>query len=414
MLTVISDLHLTDGSSGTTINGKAFEIFANQIVGLAKQRRAKSFELVLLGDIFDLIRSEQWTKTKVRPWDKKSVKQEDITINILDGILKNNTQALNNLRGIIKKMPSNVSGSKKITYIMGNHDWLINRYPKARKMVRTTLGLSGNAPFQHDPLESKKHRCVMRHGDYFDSFNYMKKKGRDASSLGDALVIEFLGRFPLECAKKMNLPANDPFIEQLREIDNIRPYGATPVWIISLTRRMPMGTAKIIRRVFIDLYREFIKNKFVKQFNTWSPLDIYDKLRAGWLAARITGSPLKLLEKLGKKYNKVVDKQKPMKNRHVKGADKDRKKFKKINYVVYGHTHNYHVYPLDRDVVDGKPNEEVIYFNSGTWRKQFEQTLAKPSQREFVGYHVLTYISFYSLDDGTSRNYEVWDGVLGE
>ena len=46
---------------------------------MAKDAKARNLEIVLLGDIFDLIRSEQWIKTKVRPWDAKSPKQEQIT-----------------------------------------------------------------------------------------------------------------------------------------------------------------------------------------------------------------------------------------------------------------------------------------------------------------------------------------------
>ena len=41
-----------------------------------------------------------------------------------------------------------------------------------------------------------EHRVWARHGDIYDSFNYQDNQGRRASSLGDAIVIELVKRFP--------------------------------------------------------------------------------------------------------------------------------------------------------------------------------------------------------------------------
>ncbi len=67
MLVFISDLHLTDGSSGETINSGAFKKFAYYLKDMADNSGAKEVEVVLLGDIFDVIRSEQWLKSQIRP-----------------------------------------------------------------------------------------------------------------------------------------------------------------------------------------------------------------------------------------------------------------------------------------------------------------------------------------------------------
>ncbi|MGE3777621.1 MAG: hypothetical protein AB7F89_10580, partial [Pirellulaceae bacterium] len=77
MLVIISDLHLTDGTSGDDSNPGAFEIFRERLQELAYRaswrvdgtyRPLDRIELVLLGDIFDLMRSQHWLASTARPW----------------------------------------------------------------------------------------------------------------------------------------------------------------------------------------------------------------------------------------------------------------------------------------------------------------------------------------------------------
>ena len=66
MLVFLSDVHLTDGSSGTTINPAAFAKFCRilyDVIGKnrerANQKPIEKVEIVLLGDIFDVIRYQR-------------------------------------------------------------------------------------------------------------------------------------------------------------------------------------------------------------------------------------------------------------------------------------------------------------------------------------------------------------------
>ncbi len=63
MLVLASDLHLTDGSSGTTINASAFGEFANSVTQMVEKAQAKRLEIVFLGDVIDMIRSAVWLGT---------------------------------------------------------------------------------------------------------------------------------------------------------------------------------------------------------------------------------------------------------------------------------------------------------------------------------------------------------------
>ena len=83
MLVIISDLHLTDGTRDSTISSGAFDLLAELVCDLvvsASHRRDGSYQpidrvdLVLLGDVLDVIRSTQWLQSPLRPWDNnKSV-----------------------------------------------------------------------------------------------------------------------------------------------------------------------------------------------------------------------------------------------------------------------------------------------------------------------------------------------------
>ena len=97
MLVFFSDIHLTDGTSGETINPGAFKLFVNRIADLAEKRKAEEVKLVLLGDGLDVIRSSRWleSKAEVRPWSQAGSEQEAITMEILKATLDQNHEAVN-------------------------------------------------------------------------------------------------------------------------------------------------------------------------------------------------------------------------------------------------------------------------------------------------------------------------------
>ncbi len=198
MLVFLSDIHFTDGTSGETIHSGAFRGFVQDLSRMARDAKARDLEVVLLGDpstpapasagglcsgfrstsgtkgatglpvglhIFDLIRSEQWIKSKIRPWDEKSQNQEQITKKILQGILKNaeNRRSLNYLRSLLNLRINGKKIPVRMTYLIGNHDWLINRYRSSRELVRNALGITSKNPFAWGGYW-KDYKVFARHG----------------------------------------------------------------------------------------------------------------------------------------------------------------------------------------------------------------------------------------------------------
>ena len=454
MLVIISDLHLTDGTSGETVRDGAFRVFRERLrdaIYDASWRRDGTYkplgqvDILLLGDILDVIRSTRWLAGTVRPWDDpQSQPFVDRIREINNAILKNNAASL----GILKSLddaqtitippatadgkPADVSrdpGAEerisvkvKIHCMVGNHDWFYHlpgtAYNEIRKSAADAAGLANDpdTPFPHDPSESQviqkvlsDHRVFARHGDIYDGFNFDHDRNR--SSLGDAIVIELLNRFPQEVAKQLGGELSDECQAGLKEIDNVRPLIVVPLWVNSLLRMAcgDRGTILKIQNIWDQLADEFMTLGFVRKHG--SVFNLFDDVdRLDWALKFSRGVSFANLSRL-------LD---WIKERFIKGNESYFKfalneqafKNRSARYIVYGHTHYYEVVPLEVSVTqEGILNQ--IYINSGTWRAVHDLAQARPEEQEFVGYKVMTYLAFYKEDERGGQPFEAWTGALG-
>jgi UDP-2,3-diacylglucosamine pyrophosphatase LpxH len=448
MLVVISDLHLTDGSSGATISPSAFEIFADEVQDLAESaswrvdgayRPIDRIDVLLLGDVLDVIRSTRWlTKKDLRPWsDSNRPEFVEMVTQITGGILRQNESSLNALRRLstenaVVLPPADSLGRPaathdrvavpvKIHYMVGNHDWFYHLpgpgFDLLRQSIVRHLGLANrhDRPFPHDPHESdeivdvlRRHKVFARHGDIFDPFNF--EGDRNISSLGDAIVVELLNRFPTQVEQELGADLPDATIAGLREIDNVRPLLLTPVWIDGLLERTCAfpELRKRVKLVWDRMADQFLDLPFVRQRDTWNPNDLVDGLqRVLKFSKRITvGWASDLLEfingirgNVGESYSAHALAEQDFRNRRAR-------------HIVYGHTHWAETVPLDASYADGFVLNQT-YFNSGTWRRTHRQTVLAPSEHEFIPADVMTYLAFFQGDERKGRPYETWTGTLG-
>ena len=181
--------------------------------------------MVLLGDIFELLRSTYWLETDVRPWSDDDVVVRHATADVLKKILVANSAFLDGLNRLCDEF--NVD----LTFIPGNHDALLNDPACAdvRALLRgriPRLG-AGGAPFDW-LLVDTTHGVFAEHGHEFDTFN----RRRDGTRFvpGDAIVVELITRLPhlllsqaQDAAQREALDADIWFVH---ELDNVRPQGA--------------------------------------------------------------------------------------------------------------------------------------------------------------------------------------------
>jgi UDP-2,3-diacylglucosamine pyrophosphatase LpxH len=448
MLVIASDLHLTDGSSGSTTSAGAFRIFANRLreMAVAASWRADGryqpidrIDIVLLGDVLDAIRSSQWSaQTNVRPWgNPHSAEFVDQITRITAGILANNDEALQVLRGLSAEggvtvpsllKPSGPTAKEpgepvavRIHYMVGNHDWFYHlpgsKYDVLRQQIIRRMGLANlaNEPFPHDITESeellgamRRHKVTARHGDIFDPMNF--EGDRDAASLGDVIVIELLNRFAAEVENQLAAELPVSTVHGLREIDNVRPLLLIPVWIDGLLERTCAfpSLRKRVKTVWDRLADEFLSIDYVRQRDTFSPFDLVDglqktlkfskRLSIGWASSIVNW------------LNNVRGDSCQSYYRHALAEQDFRNR--RSRHIVYGHTHAAENVALDASYAEGYVlNQE--YFNAGTWRRVHRQTQLAPGEHEFIAQDVMSYLVFFQGDERKGRPYETWSGTLG-
>jgi hypothetical protein len=169
----------------------------------------EGIDLVLLGDILDVIRSTRWCDAPpdVRPWGKQDAPRfAAMVTQITKDIIKNNKDSLDVLRSLhdpkVMNVPPATPGGKvalvsrdlnarervpvpvRIHYLVGNHDWFYHlrgvAFDAIRELIVKAIGLTpASTAFPHDPAESpllqevyREHSVFARHGDIFDPSNF--------------------------------------------------------------------------------------------------------------------------------------------------------------------------------------------------------------------------------------------------
>ena len=436
MIVIISDLHLTDGTSGQTIKTGAFQIFAERMREHARDASSRKngvykpvecIDIILLGDILDVLRSTTWNDLPpdIRPWGEISDKFVNQVRYVTERILEANRDSLAVLkalsRGVEIPATENPSGGVvtvpvKLRYLVGNHDWFYH-LPRTdldpvRNAIIDAMGLANprNTPFPHDPEEwedlvasYKAHRVFARHGDIYDPDNY-ENGTRDGSSIGDAVVIELINRFTVLVNENHRLPNSCK--KALREIDNVRPLSMIPAWVYGMTHKTCKDHGEVITEIWRQTAAAFLRVPFVKRHSMWlHPFRDVFSLAFGLLLSRVV--PLSIISAVAIRKSAGRDHPSYGDTRSETWLTKGLAQF-----VVYGHTHREVIVPLRGTL--GRKTVDQVYFNSGTWRPIHELAQFQRSRQQFVGYQVMTYIAFFQDDEFAGRGFDCWSGALDQ
>ena len=449
MLVIISDLHLADGSSGGTVSGDAFRILQRQLCNLARAasfrsdrgyRPIEELHLVLLGDVVDVIRSREWLVGDVRPWsDVTSPAFVGKIDTITKAVLNTNAGLVNVLKSISSggiRIPATYSGHASVSadagdgaerqvpvrvhtyYQVGNHDWFYHlrgaAFDNIRMQLVGAMGLANDPaqPFPHDANECpalaavyRAHGVCARHGDIYDPVNY--EHDRNASSLGDAIVVELLNRFLAEVTVGMGKILPQACLDGLGDIDTIQPLSLIPVWVDSLLERTCTDAEQIreVKRIWNDVVDRFLATPFVQNRACWwNPFN-----RVNWLSGMLKfskGLSLRGLSKLALRVHERIEVPS-----HQDALREQAYRNREARYIVYGHTHSHKIVPLDYSP-SRRGAIARLYINTGTWRHVHELAQGRPEKQEFVDYNVMTYTIFFLEDERWGRPFEIWSGAL--
>ena len=423
--------------------------------------------------------TEEGEKNYIRPWsDPKDPGFADKLMEVTLAILAYNKEGLQVFRdlaeGKIISFDAEDGKGGRISdktqerplkvnfyYMVGNHDWYYHlkggAFDEIRKVIVEKLGLcnSPSIPFPYDlgkdrPKSHAKYsnwntdtnegnqdagiikelleqyNVFARHGDYYDTFNFDIEEGRDRSTLGDAFTMEVCNRFPAQLLRSGLIEEDDSkSIKMLRQMTNIRPALATPLWITGqlkkLSEDITRGQLKndidperiehaskenqaILKQEWDKQTDRFLNLGFVRQKDKWG-LDVVDKMQIAVKLSQTISS-----EQLDSLIFLIQSKTGTGHDRSFAQFALDEPAFLNdtARYIVYGHTHHHETVPLDYD--DGKGAQ--VYFNSGTWHTYFDLTRKDPREKKFVPYKALTYITFYKkkIEHG-DQDFETWSGA---
>lgn len=467
MLIVISDLHFVDGTAGEhNLPASAFEsVFMSDVAALARAKGATELKIVLLGDIPDLVRSQQWFEEDPadRPWGINGLmdvrqpqpgsRVEQRCLDILgrfpsdgrresvprDTILYKNWHTF----AFFRNLPRSINGALgrkipvEIIYVVGNHDRMVNLYPAVRDELRKIMGITVERhtanivsayewwyPYEYiDP----QYGLYARHGHQFDPWNFgggndLTRAGYLRVPVGDVISTEFAVNLPRTLHRlRHKYPAiSDGFITNLKEVDNVRPFNRIIEWFYYKMKQEDSGRLRdALDEAFDIVLREFLGISLVQQWR--SPQTRWDELlRAAshpWMRRVVdtvtaftnTEDLLHLL--LPSVERAAYSREALEKYAAAAYGEKVWRENDEVRFVVYGHTHRPVLQPLD-----GEGGREVLYLNTGTWRGHIYRTVPLDKSADFVKLKQMTYLCFYHAgedrggkEQGTV-SFDVWTG----
>ena len=455
MLAIISDIHLGDGTTASSISPGAFDLFSSRLNETARSasfrrdgsyRPIESLDLLLMGDILDPLHSTLWLNTApgsvnyTRPWtDTSSPTFADKLAETTQAILDVNREAMEILRRcasgeIVRVPPATARGEidtesrqfipvpVRIHYMIGNHDWYYRlpgiAFDEIRKMIIGSMGLCNDInPFPYELEERpalqeilQSYQVFARHGDYYDKFNFNREAGRNHATLGDVFTMDVCNRYPIEVQKRYGDELPSEVIDSLRRITNVRPALATPLWISGQIRRHAKSAAleDELKKVWDDLCDQFLQLDFVRELDKAFKLDIVDLLELVLKISKRTSFQT-LDDLVIWIHKKLHDEERSLAENALKEpAFLDNS----ARFIVYGHTHHHEIVPLDSD---GEPPDErhQYYINSGTWRSYYDLAVKNIREQKFVQYQTFTYLTFYKDDERSGKEFETWSGAYG-
>lgn len=167
---------------------------------------------------------------------------------------------------------------------------------------------------------------------------------------------------------------------------------------------------QVIEKAWKRCVDDFFKVPFIKEMNIPFWPDTIDKLK---IALQLSSHTSKwVLEKVAELKSRYFPSH-PERDYHKKAFAESMVRSGEANFVLYGHTHEHLIIPMDQTPLYNGDVQNKLYFNTGTWRQIWNKVAFDTVNREFIGWKVLTYIAFYNDDENNKYSFEVWNGALG-
>lgn len=207
----LSDLHLGDGKERDDFQ------FHREFDELVREVSEKStrVEMVLLGDIFDLIRTQKY-------YEFEGLPHPEVKLKVMEDITEQHVPFFETLKSFTGRT------GNQLRYVIGNHDFGFYLDPRLQGMVREKFGLilTPEKRYRDESLG-----IWAEHGHQHDIINntFNEDETPIEYSLGDKIVVEIVDKFFDEVRKKQGELGIDPPI--INDLDNVRPQSAIVNWL---------------------------------------------------------------------------------------------------------------------------------------------------------------------------------------
>lgn len=298
----ISDVHFTDGTVGIqNAEATTWRAFFANLEDVCQKNDVKDLTLVLAGDVVDMIRTAEWAKEGVYPWQRSHPKYPQILRRIVQGIINQHAKEnaskaseageygffyhLHELKVHLKAVDVNV----EVIVLLGNHDkeiltddvalrmfyehclqqpveqisdsyrrWIGRMYGDEKRFVD-----KGTVPWLPFYWGDADLRLFITHGQWRDSDNSCRIEAQGnlpgwtvkdgwsvdvwqklnyspfiAPCFGDTVAAGVLSSFIYQAKQKLkSIPNTDRVERILDELDLYRPTSAAVARVLQETRR---------------------------------------------------------------------------------------------------------------------------------------------------------------------------------
>lgn len=408
MLIFVSDLHLADSRDRSSFDDQAF--LREVRTCLQTCPADDKTTLVLLGDIFELLKSTKWLDADVRPWHLPSEKLAEVTVSILDGI---GLQYPAFFAGLCEL---NAAGQLDLIYVPGNHDGLLadEAGGLARAKLRAMLPVQGVGDADFEPnFPDAAHGVYSEHGHEFDDFNRRYPKSRFVP--GDVVVIELATRLPVETAACLSraghslVQGGNDALRFLQELDNVLPQDGEGLmsWLKFSIERAPDDHREALRDAVLKGLNRCVAcaAREARQFGSLSGTTrtLLDTVRLFIKTKSLTvlKTAARLQPDTASEVNRVTASAQRMGRVQARAAQDT------FLYVA-GHTH----FPRHHLIAVGA-GRTITYLNTGTWRRVYLQVPQADGSAAFATYNEETMLCVYRRIGDNPPGYEFRRNVRG-
>lgn len=456
MLVILSDLHVTDGTTARNVHPSAFKLLGGEIEAVVKKKRdhgqrLTELQVVLLGDILDLVRTDYWVGNVTnddRPWggeaDPATAMNADTALMerhfgaVLDRTL--DSPSGQGLVTMLNELAGKVPGMG-VKYVVGNHDRMFNNYPELQRRLRDRLRpVPVEFCLQIDRPDD--YGTLARHGHEWDEnchalafYNQVLRPGANAGrfderiyrvmALGEVVTAELMAGLIYHVTRdfaerKWNSPEDLAFLESFKEVNNLRPLTAAFNWLAWFLRGQgPKYTSymQVMRAGLMDGLTGLLRTRFAKQ---WDKLDA-DVVVGGDLTDHLgrvlclvkQKQGLKFLEGLASVVEVFTGRGEGL-DGLAKGAREEllegEARDDRYQYLFYGHSHE-----ARQDCFRASQDDRVkFYVNTGTFLPFIDRSL---DGRGFWSAQRMTYALMFNGDEdtdgrrGPGPTLDVWNGL---